>query len=230
MKIIGTGRHERVGIMGGSFNPIHIGHLVAAQEVLIDLGLSRIIFVPANRNPFKNGVEYAENFHRYIMCVMATSPNPLFEVSPVEIDRSAPSYTIDTLRYFRDELGSETEIFFITGADVVREMKDWRSIHEFSPLCRIIAVTRPYVNDYVKEAEFFDGIGLSVIFLRIPALAISGADIRQRVKDGHSIKYLVPESVELYIRKTGLFLSTEPTLSVRPASGILESGIVGGME
>jgi len=217
MKVIGTGRHERVGIMGGSFNPIHIGHLVAAQEVLNDLGLSRIIFVPANRNPFKDGSQYADSFHRYIMCVMATSPNPVFEVSPFEIDRPAPNFTIDTIQHFRDELRSETEIFFITGADVVREMKEWRRINEFSSLCQIIAVTRPYVNNYVKEAEFFDGIGLPVTFLRIPALAISGADIRQRVREGRSIKYLVPESVELYIQKTGLYLDAELQPKIKDA-------------
>ncbi|MCD6119296.1 nicotinate-nucleotide adenylyltransferase [bacterium] len=205
MKVIGTLKHERVGIMGGSFNPIHLGHLVAAQEVLTDLGLSRIIFVPANRNPFKDGSEYADSFHRYIMCVIATSPNPDFEVSPVEIDRSEPSYTVETLKYFRNELGGETDLYFITGADVVREMKKWKHIREFSPLCKIVAVTRPHVDNYREEVEFFEGIELSVTFLRIPALSISGDDIRQRIREGRSIKYLVPESIELYIRKTGLY-------------------------
>lgn len=206
MRVIGTGRLNRVGIMGGSFNPIHIGHLVAAQEVLQDLGLDKIIFVPANRNPFKDGTEYAENFHRYIMCVMATSPNPEFEVSPFEIDRPEPSYSIETLRHFKNILGNNSDLLFITGADVVREMKLWKRIHEFSEVCSIVAVTRPNINNYVKEAEFFDSIGLSVTYLRIPALAISGADIRARVREGRSIKYLVPESVELYIKKTGIFL------------------------
>lgn len=213
MKVMGTSRSERVGIMGGSFNPIHIGHLVAAQEVLTDLGLSRIIFVPANRNPFKDGTEYAENFHRYMMCVMATSPNPEFEVNPVEIDRPAPSYTIETIKYFKEELGHETEFFFITGADVVREMKDWKRIKEFPPLCKVVAVSRPNVHHFDEEIAFFERIGLSVSFLKIPALAISGQDIRRRIFESRSIKYLVPESVELYIRKTGLYRGAPEEIS-----------------
>ncbi len=215
MKVKGTSRTERVGIMGGSFNPIHIGHLVAAQEVLTDLGLSRIIFVPANRNPFKDGEEYADNFHRYMMCVMATSPNPEFEVSPFEVDRPAPSYTIETINFFKEELGHETEVFFITGADVVREMKEWTRIREFPPLCKVVAVSRPHVQHFDEEIAFFGDIGLSVSFLRIPALAISGQDIRKRIFEGRSIKYLVPESVELYIKKTGLYRGAPEAITAK---------------
>ncbi|MEP0815267.1 MAG: nicotinate-nucleotide adenylyltransferase, partial [bacterium] len=216
MKVVSTSRTERVGIMGGSFNPIHMGHLVAAQEVLTEFDLSRIIFVPANRNPFKPEVDYADAFHRYIMCVMATSPNPLFEVSPFEIDREPPSYTIDTLKFFKKELGGETELYFITGADVVREMVEWKRIKQFPEYCKVVAVSRPDTDGWDDVQKFFGGIGLDVTFLHVPALAISGKDIRKRIAEGRSIKYLVPESVELYIKKTGLFM---PGRQGGPAAG-----------
>jgi nicotinate-nucleotide adenylyltransferase len=212
-----------VGIMGGTFDPVHHGHLVAAEAVRARLGLERVVFVPAGRPPHKEDRLVSDERHRYLMTVMATVTNPLFTVSRIEIDRPGPSYTVDTVQAFRDALGPSSPLYFITGFDAVREILTWREPELFLQLCQLVAVTRPgYRVDEVealrtrlrREGDIADPLHI----LEVPALAISSSDIRRRVAAGEPIKYLVPESVETYIEKTGLY---------RPEGGAEAQGVVG---
>lgn len=196
--------------MGGTFDPVHHGHLVAAEAVRARLGLGRVVFVPAGRPPHKEDQAVSDERHRYLMTVMATVTNPLFTVSRIEIDRPGPSFTVDTVRAFREALGAQTRLYFITGFDAVREILTWREPEAFLRLCRVVAVTRPgYPMAEVEalraglrdKADVVEPLDI----LEVPALAISSSDIRRRVAAGEPIKYLVPESVETYIEKTGLY-------------------------
>jgi len=199
--------------MGGSFNPIHHGHLVAAQEALCKFNLERIIFVPAYRNPLKSGESFenetASGFHRLAMVELATSTNPKFYVSSYEIDQNRPSYTIDTLKHFKSVYGEETKLYFITGTDAVLTMPTWQGIGEFHKFCEVIAASRPAynpdLNSFLKQIE---PLGLKVYFLTIPALAISSSDIRSRVRRGLPIRYLTPTAVAIYIEKHKLYLGS----------------------
>lgn len=203
--------HGAVGVMGGTFDPIHYGHLVAAEAVRAKLSLSRVVFVPAGHPPHKRDRLVSEGRHRYLMTVMATVANPQFDVSRIEVDRPGPSYTVDTVRSFRETLGPDVELWFITGLDAVREILTWREPEAFVRLCRIAAVTRPGYR--VEEIEAVRRQVLALAggheghfeVLEVPALAISSSDIRRRVHAGEPIKYLVPESVETYITKIGLY-------------------------
>jgi nicotinate-nucleotide adenylyltransferase len=201
---------RRIGIMGGSFNPIHNGHLVAAQEALAKFRLLRIIFVPAYRNPLKAREEYeremASTFHRFTMVELATSSNPEFYVSSYEIDRQSPSYALDTLKHFREEYGENTSLYFITGTDAVMTMPRWKGVGEFHKYCEVIAATRPsYLPNYEEFLGEAAQLGLKVYFITIPALEISSSDIRDRVQRGLPIRYLTPTSVAVYIEKHGLY-------------------------
>jgi len=196
--------------MGGSFNPIHHGHLVAAQEALCKFNLERIIFVPAFRNPFKKDErgenEMASGFHRLAMVELATSTNPNFYVSSYEIDQHRPSYTIDTLKHFKSIYGEQTKLYFITGTDAVLTMPTWQGIEEFHNFCEVIAASRPtYTPDLNSFLKLIEPLGLKIYFLTIPALAISSSDIRSRVRRGMPIRYLTPTAVAIYIEKHKLY-------------------------
>lgn len=215
---------EAVGIMGGTFDPVHHGHLVAAEAVRAHLGLDRVVFVPAGRPPHKSDSEVTDERHRYLMTVMATVTNPLFTVSRAEIDRPGPSYTVDTIRAFRQVVGERTRLYFITGFDAVREILTWREPDVFLRLCRVVAVTRPgypleEVEALQRRLRAETGTSDPLSILEVPALAISSSDIRRRVAAGEPIKYLVPESVETYIAKMGLY---------RPGRRDLHEEAVGG--
>jgi nicotinate-nucleotide adenylyltransferase len=201
---------RRIGIMGGSFNPIHHGHLVAAQEAKAKFGLERIIFVPAFRNPFKTTGEHeremASTFHRYTMVELATSSNPDFYVSSFEIDRQMPSYTLETLQHFREEFGEEISLYFITGTDAVMTMQRWNGVEQFHNYCEIIAVTRPsYIPNYEEFLGQVSHLKLKVYFITIPALEISSSDIRDRIRRGMPVRYLTPTSVAIYIEKQKIY-------------------------
>lgn len=202
----------RIGIMGGTFDPIHYGHLVSAEAARDEFALERVVFVPARVPPHKTEQRMTDARHRYFMAVLATVTNPFFEVSRVEIDRPGPSYTIDTVRVFRETFGPDAEIYFITGADALLEILGgkWKDGEELLRLCRFIGATRPgYSLDGMRaltrrleeEGKGYKGIHL----VEIPALAVSSTDIRERVRTGRPIKYLVPEPVEHYIFKHGLY-------------------------
>ncbi|EAX48087.1 nicotinate (nicotinamide) nucleotide adenylyltransferase [Thermosinus carboxydivorans Nor1] len=197
----------RIGIMGGTFDPIHIGHLVTAEAVRIEFGLDKVLFIPAANPPHKQHAQVTPAIHRYIMTVMATYSNPSFFVSPIELERPGPSYTIDTVRALIDQYGEKSDFYFITGADAIADLPTWKDIDELLGLCHFVAATRPGCISMIDAViRRFGAKGRQRIHrLATPELEISSTDIRERVKLGRSIKYIVPESVEQYILKEGLY-------------------------
>jgi nicotinate-nucleotide adenylyltransferase len=195
---LGTGK--RIGVMGGTFDPIHHGHLVAASEVGHFFGLDEVIFVPTGQ-PWQKGdrkVSPAED--RYLMTVIATASNPRFSVSRVDIDRPGETYTIDTLRDLRAERGPDAELFFITGADALTRMISWRDANELFTMAHFVGCTRP--GHRLSMSDLPDD---RVSLVEIPALAISSTECRERVRAGQPIWYLVPDGIVQYITKRGLY-------------------------
>ncbi len=192
-------RTPRIGVMGGTFDPIHHGHLVAASEVAQSFDLDEVIFVPTGRPWQKSGVSASED--RYLMTVIATASNPQFTVSRVDIDRDGPTYTIDTLRDLKTQRPG-AELYFITGADAIAQILSWRDHDELWGLAHFVAVSRP---GHVLSTDSLPNEDASL--LEIPALAISSTDCRDRVKRGHPVWYLVPDGVVQYIAKHHLYRS-----------------------
>ncbi len=197
-----------IGLMGGTFDPIHMGHLVTAEEARQQFNLDYVVFVPTGIPPHKDEETISLPEHRYLMTSLAVMSNPSFFVSRFEIDKEAPTYTIDTVRHFACGQGAGLEVFFITGADAILEIFTWKDYEELLRLCTFIAVSRPgYSLD-----RFYESLERScpemkhkVHLLEIPALAVSSTFIRERVTLSKTIKYLTPEPVEQYIRKHGLY-------------------------
>ena len=188
---------RRLGVMGGTFDPIHHGHLVAASEVAHRFSLDEVIFVPTGRPWQKSGESPAE--HRYLMTVIATAANPRFTVSRVDIDREGPTYTKDTLTDLR-ALYPDADWFFITGADALTAIMSWKDVDQLFELAHFIGVTRPgYV---LSQGSLPAG---AVTLIEVPALAISSTDCRERAAAGVPVWYLVPDGVVQYIGKHGLY-------------------------
>lgn len=190
-------RKRRIGVMGGTFDPIHHGHLVAASEVARSFQLDEVIFVPTGEPWQKRGVSESE--HRYLMTVIATASNPSFTVSRVDIDRDGPTYTVDTLRDLRKTM-PDADLFFISGADAVAQIFEWKDVAELWDLAHFIAVSRPG-----HELSLSGLSGEHVSLLEVPALAISSTDCRSRVARGYPVWYLVPDGVVQYIAKHELY-------------------------
>jgi len=186
--------------MGGTFDPIHNGHLVAASEVQQKFGLDEEIFVPTGEPWMKPQVTAGE--HRYLMTVIATAANPRFTVSRVDIDRDGPTYTADTLLDIH-ESRPNADLYFITGADAIAQIMDWKDLDKVWPLAHFIAVSRP---GHQLTVTGLPEQGVS--FLEVPALAISSTDCRDRVNRGFPVWYLVPDGVVQYISKHHLYRST----------------------
>lgn len=196
---------KRIGIMGGTFDPIHMAHLLAAEEAHFRFNLDKVVFVPCGVPAHKKPYEVTPAEHRYAMVLLATIGNPHFEVSRIEIDRQGPSYAIDTVRAFRRLYGDDAALFFITGADAVLEILTWRDADKLMELCRFIAVTRPGY-DLSKLGEVLGERYTSAIdVLPIPEMDISSTQIRQRVRNGEPIRYMVPDAVYDYIMRHGLY-------------------------
>ena len=194
---------RRLGVMGGTFDPIHHGHLLTAEEAAVQFRLDEVVFVPTGRPWMKEHVEVSAPEHRYLMTVIATASNPRFSVSRLEVDRDGPTYTVDTLRELKLERG-DVDLFFVTGTDAMLEILEWKDPEEVLELAHFIAATRPGYD----LTRFEAGTAIkhpNVSVMNIPALAISSTDIRQRVREGRPIRYLVPEGVESYIAKAGLY-------------------------
>ena len=192
---------KRVGIMGGVFDPIHCGHLFAAEEARVEFKLDEVIFVPCRQPAHKRGNGISDPEDRYLMTVLATSNNQFFEVSKVELNRPGPSYSIDTVKEFLKKYHHGVKIFFITGADAFLEVDSWYKSEELIKLCQFVAATRPGYDLNKLDKKFKKIIKI----IEIPALAISSTDIRRRVREEKSIKYLLPQEVEEYIYKKGLY-------------------------
>ncbi|ERM93031.1 nicotinate-nucleotide adenylyltransferase [Caldanaerobacter subterraneus] len=201
-------RELRLGIMGGTFDPIHYGHLVTAEAVRDEFKLDKVIFVPAGNPPHKVKRKVTDKKHRYLMTILATITNPFFEVSSIEIDREGYTYTIDTIKEFKKMYGEKTLFYFITGADAVLEILSWKNADELLRLCYFVAATRPGIegNKIDQELDKIRKLYGDVIYkVTVPSLAISSTDIRERVAKGRPIKYLLPEPVERYIQKYKLY-------------------------
>lgn len=198
-------KKRKFGILGGTFDPIHLGHLLTADFVMNALELEKIIFIPANYPPHKTSLNITAANHRHIMALLATSHNPQFEVSDVEIKREGLSYTVDTINLLLDK-NQGVEFYFILGADAVAELDKWERFEELLELCYFVAATRPGFAQKVERAKASFGVaGDKIIWLNTPELNISSTDIRNRVKKGLPIKYIVTSSVENYIHKEGLY-------------------------
>ncbi|WP_327090551.1 nicotinate-nucleotide adenylyltransferase [Nonomuraea sp. NBC_01738] len=191
---------RRVGVMGGTFDPIHHGHLVAASEVAHHFDLDEVVFVPTGRPYQKSSREVSAPEDRYLMTVIATASNPRFSVSRVDVDRPGPTYTIDTLRDVKDIYGPDAELFFITGADALEAILGWQDADELFELAHFVGCTRP--GHTLHDPGLPEG---KVTLLEIPALAISSSECRQRVAEGEPIWYLVPDGIVQYIGKRGLY-------------------------
>ena len=199
-------RRRRVGVMGGTFDPIHHGHLVAASEVQAWFDLDEVVFVPTGDPWQKADREVTTAEHRYLMTVIATAANPRFNVSRVDIDRSGRTYTIDTLRDLRERL-PEADLYFITGADALAEIFTCRDADELFDLAQFVGCTRP---GYEMDEETLRAIPADrVTMVEIPALAISSTDCRARTQRGEPVWYLVPDGVVQYIAKHELYPATE---------------------
>ncbi|MGW4944552.1 nicotinate-nucleotide adenylyltransferase [Actinoplanes sp. NPDC004185] len=194
---------RRIGIMGGTFDPIHHGHLVAASEVQSRFDLDEVVFVPTGQPWQKGTVSPAED--RYLMTVIATASNPRFQVSRADVDRDGPTYTVDTLRDLNAVFGATADLFFITGADALAKILSWKDALEMLSLAHFIGVTRPgfELSDAHLPAD-------TVTLVEVPAMAISSSACRQRVADGEPVWYLVPDGVVQYIAKRGLYRDEGP--------------------
>jgi nicotinate-nucleotide adenylyltransferase len=201
-------KFKRIGIMGGTFDPIHFGHLVAAEAARDSFELERVFFVPSGNPPHKKDYLVTDAEHRYLMTNLAVAANPFFEVSSVEIERKGYSYSIDTVTEFYNKYKDHAELYFITGADAVLEILTWKNVERVTELCSLIAATRP--GTHLEELHSFIRtlpikIGQKIHIMEVPALAISSTDIRRRVASNRTIKYLLPDAVEQYIVKKGLY-------------------------
>jgi nicotinate-nucleotide adenylyltransferase len=191
--------------MGGTFDPIHHGHLVTAEEALVQFHLDEVIFVPTGQPWMKEkNREVSPAEHRYLMTVIATASNPHFSVSRLEVDRGGPTYTVETLRALQEEHGPETELFFVTGADAILEIFHWKDSEDALGLAHFIAATRPGYDIDSFEADAASAHP-DISVMAVPALAISSTDVRERVRGGRPIRYLVPEGVKAYIDKERLY-------------------------
>ncbi|MBR2522551.1 MAG: nicotinate-nucleotide adenylyltransferase [Coriobacteriales bacterium] len=198
----------RIGLMGGTFDPIHYGHLIAAEQAREQFGLDFVIFLPAGNPSFKQDKKISDGEDRYEMARIATQDNRAFDVSRIEIDREGVTYTYDTICELRDKLPGTTEVYFITGADAIVSLPKWYKADELAKIAHFAACTRPgYDYTQFKEAQDADvGLQFEVEFFDVPALEISSTDLRKRVSEGKSIAYMTPPQVIRFIAKRGLYM------------------------
>jgi len=197
----------RLGVFGGTFDPVHYGHLVAAEEVRYRLRLDKVLFVPAGMPPHKLDHDITPTRHRLAMLELAIASNPGFALSRVDIDRHGPCYTVDTLALLHEEYGPGTELFFLMGMDSLAEILTWKEPERLIRLAQIVVVGRPGFQADVDELDkVLPGAAERISIVDTPLMEVSSSDIRQRVREGAPIRYQVPEAVEAYIRAHRLYL------------------------
>ncbi|GAA1090637.1 MULTISPECIES: nicotinate-nucleotide adenylyltransferase [Pseudonocardia] len=194
---------RKIGVMGGTFDPVHHGHLVAASEVADRFALDEVIFVPTGRPWQKTGRDVSPAEDRYLMTVIATASNPRFSVSRVDVDRDGPTYTADTLADLHATM-PDAQLFFITGADALQQILSWRKVDELFRYAHFVGVTRPGYE--LADGHLPQG---SVTTVEVPAMAISSSECRARVGAGRPVWYLVPDGVVQYISKRSLYLNPD---------------------
>lgn len=191
--------------MGGTFDPVHTGHLVIAEEARTRFRLDEVVFVPAAVPPHKHRADVSPAEDRYAMVLLATAGNPRFSVSRVEMERAGPSYTIDTMLEFRKRYGPEAALYFLTGVDAILEILTWHEPEAIIRHCRFIAATRPGYDPAQLTQRLPQAFVAAIDMLTAPGVDISSSEIRRRVREGASVRYLTPELVEDYIRKRHLY-------------------------
>ena len=196
-----------IGVLGGTFDPIHSGHLVIAEEARLRLRLTKVLFVPARQQWLKTGRSISPVAHRVEMLRRAIAGKSYFELSTVDVDRPGPTYSVETTAILRQQLGAEAKIFFVVGWDSLAELPQWKEPDRLVQLCKLVAVTRPGFSqpDLKAMESSVPGVTQSVVWLDIPPVDISSTDVRERVAQGLSIHGLVPDEVERYIAEQKLY-------------------------
>ena len=211
----------RVGILGGTFDPVHLGHLIIAEEARIRLRLDRVIFTPAGQPWLKEGQPVTPAHHRLRMVELAVASNPFFQVVSSEIDRSGPTYTVETLEELQSSLGPNAGLYFIVGMDALEQFHRWKEPERLLELCSLVVVSRPGhqgvdINNLVGR---YPQAGERLVLLTVPRIEISSTEIRRRVGEGISIRYLVPEVVDEYISEHGLYQARRFPLTAESREG-----------
>lgn len=195
----------RIGILGGTFDPIHLGHLILAEQAWELLELEKVLFIPAADPPHKAGRPVLESEHRYEMVRLAVQGNDHFECSRREMDRPGPSYTVDTLEQLHADLPGDTQLYLIVGADEAQNLMKWRTPYAIKEFATIVVANRPGLTARDVIDSLPSDFSAGIIALKIPGVEISSTNIREQVTVGRTVKYLVPDAVENYIRTNGLY-------------------------
>jgi len=197
---------QRIGVIGGTFDPIHYGHLAAAEEARVRVNLEKVLFVVALLPPHKLDEDVTPVEHRLAMVRLGIASNPHFEISLVDVDRPGPSFTVDTISMLQEQWGPDTELFFVMGLDSLVEVPTWHQPERLIRLCHLVAVSRPRFEVDMRQLEVsVPGISSRVEIIEMPEVDISSSDLQRRVHEGLPIKYQVPEEVESYISKFRLY-------------------------
>ena len=218
----------RVGILGGTFDPVHVGHLIIAEEALSRLALDQVLFIPAGQPWLKADQALSPAEHRLKMVELAIASNPRLSVSRIEVDRPGPTYTVDTLERLKRDLGEDVQLYFILGLDALEQFHRWEQPARIIELCQLAIASRPgFQNSRILDEQLgrYPNLGGKVNFVAAPVMDISGSSIRQRASEGRSIKYRVPEAVERYIKQQGLYYtlgSTQAQVSPSPVRALTE--------
>ncbi len=201
---------RRIGVFGGSFNPIHIGHLIIAEAAWQEFSLEKILFVPTADTPNK-AMHHIDKYMRFHMVALATAGNSHFVMSSIELEREGPSYTVDTIRLLKQNASPDTEFYFIAGTDAVANLPTWKYNKELLESCHFICASRPGDIERVHEAiRYFGPLGKEKIhFLNTPELEISSTILRRLISKNRSVRYMIPDAVIAYIKKENLYKENE---------------------